>query len=66
MRNRDKSGAVWWIDYGGETVAGLVLTAILAVVFDQKARYEERLLARDPDYAAYSGATRYRFVPRLY
>jgi protein-S-isoprenylcysteine O-methyltransferase Ste14 len=49
-----------------QTVVGLALSAVLAIVFDQKARYEERLLGRDPDYAAYRTATRYRFLPRLY
>jgi protein-S-isoprenylcysteine O-methyltransferase Ste14 len=48
------------------TWLGLVLTAVLAVLFDVKARYEERLLRRDPDYAAYAERTRSRFVPRIY
>jgi protein-S-isoprenylcysteine O-methyltransferase Ste14 len=48
------------------TWLGLVLTAVLAVLFDVKARYEERLLRRDPAYAAYADRTRRRFVPRIY
>jgi protein-S-isoprenylcysteine O-methyltransferase Ste14 len=48
------------------TWLGLVLTAVLATLFDVKARYEERLLRRDPDYAAYAERTRSRFVPRVY
>jgi protein-S-isoprenylcysteine O-methyltransferase Ste14 len=49
-----------------QTAAGLVLTVALAVLFDQKARYEERLLARDPAYAAYRARTRKRFLPAIY
>ena len=48
------------------TWLGVVLTVVLAVLFDVKARYEERLLRRDPDYAAYAERTRSRFVPRIY
>jgi protein-S-isoprenylcysteine O-methyltransferase Ste14 len=48
------------------TWLGLVLTAVLATLFDVKARYEERLLRRDPDYVAYAERTRSRFVPRVY
>jgi protein-S-isoprenylcysteine O-methyltransferase Ste14 len=48
------------------TWLGLVLTAVLATLFDVKARYEERLLRRDPDYAAYAERTRSRFVPGVY
>ena len=36
------------------------------LLFDVKARYEERLLGRDPAYAAYRGTTRRRFLPGLY
>jgi protein-S-isoprenylcysteine O-methyltransferase Ste14 len=48
------------------TWGGLALTALLAVLFDLKSRYEERLLARDPAYAAYRARTPRRFLPRLY
>jgi protein-S-isoprenylcysteine O-methyltransferase Ste14 len=54
------------VSLGRSTWLGVVLTAILAVLFDVKARYEERLLRRDPDYAAYAERTRSRFVPRVY
>jgi protein-S-isoprenylcysteine O-methyltransferase Ste14 len=49
-----------------ETAAGLLLTVVLALLFDRKARYEERLLAADPDYAAYRERTPRRFLPRIY
>jgi protein-S-isoprenylcysteine O-methyltransferase Ste14 len=46
---------------------GLVPTALLAVLFDLKARREEAwLIERFPDYAAYRVRTRRRFVPWLY
>jgi protein-S-isoprenylcysteine O-methyltransferase Ste14 len=46
--------------------AGILLAAVLAVLFDLKARYEERLLASDPDYQRLRAATPRRFLPRLY
>jgi protein-S-isoprenylcysteine O-methyltransferase Ste14 len=46
--------------------AGLALTLLLALVFDTKARYEERLLALDGAYAAYRATTRRRFLPWIY
>jgi len=61
--------------YGGVLVAGVGLslhrsplvfvpTAVLAVVFWLKSIREERWLSeRYADYAAYRGATRYRFIP---
>jgi protein-S-isoprenylcysteine O-methyltransferase Ste14 len=49
-----------------ETAAGVVLTVVLAILFDRKARYEERLLAQDPAYADYRQRTRRRFVPYVY
>jgi protein-S-isoprenylcysteine O-methyltransferase Ste14 len=49
-----------------QTAAGLLLTAALALLFDAKARYEERLLADDPVYAAYRATTPRRFLPRIY
>ena len=45
----------------------LVPTALLALVFDLKARREEAwLLERYPEYAAYRERTPHRFVPGLY
>jgi protein-S-isoprenylcysteine O-methyltransferase Ste14 len=45
---------------------GLIPTAVLAALFDLKARREEEwLVERYPDYAAYRGRTR-RFLPALY
>jgi protein-S-isoprenylcysteine O-methyltransferase Ste14 len=49
-----------------QTVVGLVLTAALALLFDAKARYEERLLADDPVYAGYRATTPKRFLPGIY
>jgi protein-S-isoprenylcysteine O-methyltransferase Ste14 len=50
-----------------ESPLGLIPTAFLTVVFDLKARVEERWLAeRFPDYAGYRGRTPRRFVPGLY
>jgi len=46
---------------------GLIPTALLAVVFDLKARVEEAWLTeRHPDYAAYRQRTPRRFVPGVY
>ena len=46
---------------------GLAPTALLAVLFDLKARREEAwLIERFPDYAVYRARTRRRFVPWLY
>src|SRR6266496_1010988 len=46
---------------------GLVPTALLAVLFDLKARREETwLIERFPEYAAYRARTPRRFVPWLY
>jgi len=46
---------------------GLAPTALLAVLFDLKARREEAwLIERFPDYAVYRLRTRWRFVPWLY
>jgi protein-S-isoprenylcysteine O-methyltransferase Ste14 len=42
----------------------LVVTALLAVVLDMKARHEESMLAdRYPEYEAYRRRVRWRFVP---
>ena len=42
----------------------LVVTALLAVVLELKARYEESMLAeRYPEYKAYRRRVRWRFVP---
>jgi protein-S-isoprenylcysteine O-methyltransferase Ste14 len=46
---------------------GLVPTALLAVLFDLKARREETwLIERFPEYDAYRARTPRRFVPWLY
>src|SRR6266568_4067770 len=46
---------------------GLVPTALLAVLFDLKARREEAwLIERFPEYAAYRARAPRRFVPWLY
>ncbi len=46
---------------------GLVPTALLAVLFDLKARREEAwLIERIPEYEAYRARTPRRFVPWLY
>jgi protein-S-isoprenylcysteine O-methyltransferase Ste14 len=44
----------------------LVFAAALALLFDGKARYEERLLVSRPGYTTYATTTRRRFVPGLY
>jgi protein-S-isoprenylcysteine O-methyltransferase Ste14 len=50
-----------------EAPLALVPTALLAVLFDLKARREEAwLLERYPEYASYCARTPSRFVPRLY
>ncbi|MEZ5672286.1 MAG: isoprenylcysteine carboxylmethyltransferase family protein [Thiotrichaceae bacterium] len=44
----------------------LILFALLAIVLDTKAKYEERLLQQKfPEYTEYQARTR-RFVPRIY
>ena len=46
---------------------GLAPTALLAVLFDLKARREEAwLIERFPEYVAYRAGTPRRFVPWLY
>lgn len=46
---------------------GLIGTALLAIVFDLKARVEEAWLTeRHPEYAAYRERTPRRFVPGIY
>ncbi len=46
---------------------GLIPTALLALVFDLKARLEEAWLSeRHPEYAAYRARTPRRFVPGVY
>lgn len=46
---------------------GLIPTALLALLFDLKARREEAwLIERFPEYAAYRARTPRRFVPWLY
>ncbi len=63
-------GAVLLIALGAalaESPLGLIPTALLAVVFDLKARLEEAWLQeRRPDYARYRERTRWRFLPGLY
>jgi protein-S-isoprenylcysteine O-methyltransferase Ste14 len=50
-----------------ESPLGLIPTALLAVLFDLKARVEEAWLEkRYPEYAAYRQTTPCRFVPGLY
>jgi protein-S-isoprenylcysteine O-methyltransferase Ste14 len=50
-----------------EAPLGLIPTAVLAVLFDLKARLEEAwLVERHPDYAEYRARTTRRFVPGLY
>ena len=50
-----------------EAPLGLVPTALLALLFDLKARREEALLdERYPEYAGYVARTPRRFVPWLY
>ena len=50
-----------------ESPLGLIPTALLAVVFDLKARLEEAWLEeRDHDYAGYRERTPRRFVPGVY
>jgi protein-S-isoprenylcysteine O-methyltransferase Ste14 len=50
-----------------ESPLGLIPTALLAVVFDLKARVEERWLEEKlPEYAQYRERTPRRFVPGLY
>jgi protein-S-isoprenylcysteine O-methyltransferase Ste14 len=48
------------------TWVGVLLTVVLALLFDLKARYEERLLHADPSYRAYAEQTPSRFLPRIY
>jgi protein-S-isoprenylcysteine O-methyltransferase Ste14 len=63
-------GAVLLITIGSslaESPLGLIPTALLAVVFDLKARVEEAwLVERLPDYARYRERTPRRFVPGVY
>jgi protein-S-isoprenylcysteine O-methyltransferase Ste14 len=63
-------GAVLLIALGASLAVaplGLIPTALLAVVFDLKARIEESWLTeRHPDYARYRERTPRRFVPGLY
>lgn len=63
-------GAVLLIALGwslAESPLGLIPTALLAFVFDLKARLEEGwLLERYPSYGEYRTRTRSRFVPGLY
>lgn len=48
------------------STASVVMTVVLGVFFDAKARLEERLmLARFPEYAAYRQRT-WRFLPGIY
>jgi len=50
-----------------ESPLGLIPAALLAVVFDLKARVEESWLEeRYPDYAGYREQTPWRFLPGLY
>ena len=50
-----------------ESPLALVPTALLAVLFDLKARREEAwLVERYPEYAAYSSRTPRRFIPLVY
>ena len=50
-----------------EAPLGLAPTALLATLFDLKARREEAwLIERFPTYAAYRAGTPRRFVPWLY
>jgi protein-S-isoprenylcysteine O-methyltransferase Ste14 len=45
---------------------GLIPTALLAILFDLKARREEAwLVERYPEYEQYRSDTPYRFLPRL-
>lgn len=63
-------GAVLLIALGAslaESPLGLIPTALLAVIFDLKARLEEAWLEeRYPDYAGYRSETTRRFVPGVY
>lgn len=63
-------GAVLLIALGvslAESPLGLIPTALLAVVFDLKARLEEAWLEeRDQEYADYRRRTPWRFLPGLY
>jgi len=63
-------GGVFLIGLGwsfADAPLGLVPTALLAVLFDLKARREETwLIERFPEYALYRARTPRRFVPWLY
>jgi protein-S-isoprenylcysteine O-methyltransferase Ste14 len=63
-------GAVLLLALGwslAESPLGLIPTALLAVIFDLKARVEEAWLEeRLPDYASYRARTPRRFVPGVY
>jgi protein-S-isoprenylcysteine O-methyltransferase Ste14 len=63
-------GAVLLLAFGwslAESPLGLIPTALLAVVFDLKARLEERWLEeKSPEYAQYRVRTPRRFVPGVY
>lgn len=57
--------AVGWALYRG-SLLHFAFAAAIAVFFDVKARYEERLMTeRFPEYAAYQTGTR-KFVPWIY
>jgi protein-S-isoprenylcysteine O-methyltransferase Ste14/uncharacterized membrane protein (UPF0127 family) len=48
------------------TPANLLIGAVTLVALNLRAVFEERLLARDPDYADYLGRVAWRFLPRIY
>jgi protein-S-isoprenylcysteine O-methyltransferase Ste14 len=47
------------------TWRNVAVAATIALILYARARYEEELLLRDPEYAAYAQRTRYRLIPGL-
>jgi len=48
------------------SVHNLVVYGLLYAIQIGRIRTEERMLGRDPEYAAYAARVRYRFIPFLY
>ncbi len=50
----------------GSKDRGALLLILVAVLYDRRAKYEERILSHDRSYVEYLRQVKYRFVPGVY
>jgi protein-S-isoprenylcysteine O-methyltransferase Ste14 len=48
------------------SIYNILLSAVIIVLYDRRARYEEEIMSYDNSYAEYLQQVKYRFIPGLY